>query len=122
MAEEFEPTPAEKLMAWRRRTGKTQAQMAEDLQMPLHLYGDIERGRISAATDICDFYGIELTLPEKLTALRRRLGISQRIVAAELGICRMTAASMEEGRADPALLVELLNKRSRECKVTLGPQ
>jgi DNA-binding XRE family transcriptional regulator len=122
MAEEFEPTPAEKLMAYRRRSGKTQAQLAQELGLPLHLYGDIERGKMQMDRGLTPLVNIELTVPEKLTALRRRLGISQRIAAAEMGVCRMTAAAMEEGRTDAAPLAALLNKRSEECKVTLGPQ
>lgn len=111
MAENFEPTPAEKLMAWRRRAGRTQAEMADWLNIPLHLYGDIERGLVDMDRSLSALSDIHLTMPEKLTAIRRRLGISQRIVAAELGVCRMTAAAMEECRTDPEPLIKLLEQR-----------
>lgn len=110
MAEDFEPTAAEKLMTYRRRSGKTQAEMAADLGVPLHIYGDIERGRLQPERSLQ--LNIELTLPEKLTALRRRLGITQRIAALEMGVCRMTAAAMESGDTDPAPLVALLLARA----------
>jgi DNA-binding XRE family transcriptional regulator len=112
MVEGVDPTCAERLMADRRRSGKTQAELAADLGIPLHVYGDIERGRIAPDRTVAALAAIELTLPEKLTALRRRLGITQRIAAAELGVCRMTAASMEEGKTDPAPLMALLQTRA----------
>lgn len=118
MAEDFEPTAAEKLMAYRRRSGKTQAEMAAELSMPLHIYGEIERGKLDAERDMRALVNIELTLPEKLTALRRRLGITQRIAALEMGVCRMTAAAMEAGETDPAPLVALLLARAPD--VALG--
>ena len=112
MVEGFEPTFAERLMAYRRRSGKTQAELAADLGIPLHVYGDIERGRIAPDRAVEALAAIELTMPEKLTAVRRRLGITQRIAAAEMGVCRMTAAAMEAGETDPTPLVQLLQSRS----------
>jgi DNA-binding XRE family transcriptional regulator len=113
MVEDFEPTLAEKLMVWRRRSGKTQVALAQALGIPLHVYGDLERGKLQMDRSLLATLGeVELNEQEKLTALRRRLGITQRIAAAELGVCRMTAAAMEEGKADAAPLWELLKARA----------
>lgn len=112
MVEDFEPTPSEKLMVLRRRSGKTQAEFAKELGLALHVYGEVERGTMQmerATLVILD--GIVLTESEKLTALRRRLGITQRIAALEMGVCRMTAAAMEEGKVDASPLWALLKTR-----------
>ena len=88
-------TNAERLRLNRRRTGRSQAQMARVLGLSLHVYGAWERGDgapKSAALGQIRSY-------ERCLLYRRRAGYTQAQVAKELGVSRYWLNQMELGRA-----------------------
>ncbi len=95
-------TTGERLLIWRRRLRISQMGGARVHGVSTTLYSRWER-------DIVKGPRVKLEgglMPhERALLYRRRLGWSQDLVAANLGVCKHTLRQMEMGRADPTALL-----------------
>lgn len=109
---DIKPTASERLLIYRRRQGRTQAQEALRRGVPTSAYIKWEKGlnRISCPNEsvhpLQDF--------EKCMLLRKRLGISQKELADILGRSRWWTAQMERGMAPWHSLIPAMEKLSAE--------
>ena len=98
-----ELTPGEELMLLRRRLGETQKDAAIRNCVPLSRYSlwerDLDQGPRPGIT-------LESLAPhERCLLYRRRVGWTQKKVAADLGCCRRWMNMMERGEVDSSALV-----------------
>lgn len=110
--------------------GLTQKQAGQKLRANHRTVANWEKGRTAPAARhlpaLRRFLGREpepepVTFPERLQAVRSRLGLTQRALAAALGIDRSTVQDWEVGRSQPmrrlAMRLEaFLGKISRELQ------
>ena len=94
MLEDLQLSKSEKLLIWRRRSGLTQAQAAQEHQVSHRRWGRWERGDEEPTVDK-DI--TTLAVHEHLLIVRRRSNISQEEVARDLGCTRAWVQMMEAG-------------------------
>lgn len=98
------PTRGESLLLWRRREGLNQTQAAAAFEVHVDKYREWEADR-SPADQPRKHLG-QLKPHEVCLLKRRRAGITQREVAAEIGCTRLWVIQMENGDAPTERLCE----------------
>lgn len=94
MLEDLQLSKSEKLLIWRRRSGLTQAEAAQEHGVSHRRWGRWERGDEEPAVDK---EITTLAVHEQLLLLRRRNNVSQGEVARDLGCTRAWVQMMEAG-------------------------
>jgi len=99
-------TPGERLRILRRREGKTQAQAAKAMDMPLSTYKAAEAGEDTPTWEIAVGEVGRLTDAEFCYISRRRKGLTLDDLAEQVGLSKWTICLMERGRAPIATLLD----------------
>jgi len=108
--------PHELLYCYRKRSDRTQKQVAEEFGAPIKVYQAIETGKIelprSVASTIEEFFqnNSGVTKLDKCIALRRRRNFYQRQIGEQIGCSRAWVNEMETGKVDPAKLIAYWEK------------
>jgi len=89
-------TNEEKLFIDRKRRGLSQTAMARRLGILGYVYRKMELGRMVVPRSLAPRTG-SLARHEALTLMRRRKGMTQRVLAARIGCCRLWVIQMESG-------------------------
>ena len=97
LVELLSPTPAEKLLIWRKREGLNQVQAANVKEVHVDLYRAWERGQ---KTKGCPVFSLKngIARHEACVLLRRRNKMTQAEVAKAIGVRRNWIIRMEEGK------------------------
>lgn len=115
--------PHELLYCYRKRSDRTQKQVAEEFGLPIKVYQAIENGKSELLESIEDLpEAIAKTLVsffqknsgvtklDKCIALRRRRNFYQRQIGEQIGCSRAWVNEMETGKVDPAKLIAYWEK------------
>lgn len=101
MSVKLKPSLGELLFLWRRRKNLTQREAARRLKVSVDTYREWEADqRDGQPKKLLK----DLTTAETCVLRRRRSGLTQKEVAAELGLTRVWVNRMEKGLADPEAL------------------
>ena len=104
MLDKLTPTRGESLVIWRRRKNLTQIEAAKYYSVHPDIYRDWESDKRSHDQE--SYHAGELKPHETCYLLRRRAGMYQKDLAAEMGISRLWIIQMEDGTAPVERLVE----------------
>lgn len=96
-------TPCEIRTLFRRRSGWSQRKMAASMNIPRHLYGEVERDK--AETSVIQLEG-GLKSSEKCYIYRRRAELKQTDIAQNLRVSVVWVNRMERGLVDCVRLLE----------------
>ena len=101
-------TDAETLFIQRRRLDVNQAERATALQIPEWLYVEYEQDKRDVPDHLAAMFGFNdsLTELEKCLLYRKRNGWTQQEVADDIDCSRLWVIKMENGTANPGLLLD----------------